>query len=198
MTDPVKPPSSGPGRATWTGVAIATGLVILWVAFLALFGPSVGVIGGPTSPDLAPPSRLGPPVDDPWTLHDLAGAPVDFASFRGRPILLNLWATWCPPCVAEMPSLAALAANPKMKGVAILCVSVDGSIEAPRRYVQGKGWTMTMLHATDVPGPFLTDGIPATFLLDPSGRVVASEIGGAKWDDPSVVAFFAKWADPGK
>ena len=198
MTDPLRA-TSGPGKATWRAVAIGVALLTAWTLFLAFFGPR-GESGGFDPPRLggSPPSAR--PVDVAWTLHDLDGAPVDFASFRGRPVLLNLWATWCPPCVAEMPSLAKLAADPRMKGVAIVCVSVDGSREAPRRYVEGKGWTMTMLHSTDidVPGPFKTDGIPATFILDPDGRVVASEMGAARWDDPSVIDFFAKWAGLGK
>ena len=181
------------------GVLIALALVLAWVAFITLFGPSGG------SGDNLPPPRLdgsavanaGQPMNDRWPLEDLDGKPVDFASFRGRPVLVNLWATWCPPCVAEMPSLARLAADPRMKDVAVVCVSVDGSREAPRRFVEGKGWPMTLLHTAEgVPAAFLTDGIPATFILDPAGRVVASETGAARWDDPSVFAFFARWNKP--
>ena len=193
MTDPQPAPApSQPRSSSWRTVVIAAALLTGWVAFLYLLGPQRGDgLEPPRLEELRPSSR---PVETVWPLHDLNGAPVDFASFRGRPVLVNLWATWCPPCVAEMPSIARLAADPRMKGVAVVCVSVDDSREAPRRFVEGKGWTMTMLHADEgVPGAFHSDGIPATFLLDPEGRVVASEVGAAKWDDPSVVAFFDRW-----
>jgi len=180
----------------WRSVGIALAVVAAWAAFLIFFGPTGGA-GRLAPPRLEAPLGQAPRGDVAWTLSDLDGKPVDFATFRGRPVLLNLWATWCPPCVAEMPSIAALAADPKMEGVAIVCVSLDGSREAPRRFAEGKGWKMTMLHADDVPPPFLTDGIPATFVLDPEGRVVASEMGAAKWDDPSVIALLTKLAGRG-
>ncbi|WP_435018704.1 redoxin family protein [Tundrisphaera sp. TA3] len=196
MTEP-QPTRSGPGGVSWRAVAIGFALALAWAGYLAVFGPSGGE-GGLEPPRLGGGSATAGPVDVAWTLSDLDGKPVEFASFRGRPILLNLWATWCPPCVAEMPSIAKLAADPRMKDVAVVCVSVDGSRQAPRRYAEGKGWAMTMLHATGVPDPFLTDGIPATFIIDPSGRVVASEMGAARWDDPSVFDYFARWSAPAK
>ncbi len=183
-----------PPIRTWFFVALA--LTLAWVTYLALFGPSPEA-GGLEPPGLAPLDR---PIrtEYAWPLRDLDDKPADFARFRGRPVLLNLWATWCGPCLEEMPAIANLAADPRIKaaGVAVVCVSTDESPEALRRYVAGKPWEMTILRATSLPREFATKGIPATFLIAPDGRVVAAQVGSAKWDHPSVVAFLEKLAPP--
>ena len=172
--------------ARWAVLII--GLAVLWIAFLMLFGP----IGG--SGDL-PPELVGTgttePADYAWKLTDLDGQSLTFERFRGRPDLLNIWATWCPPCREEMPSLARLADDARIKraGVAVVCVSVDDSPEPVRTYLSDKKFVMTMLHAPDgaLPGVFRTDGIPATFLIAPDGRITAQQLGGAEWDNPQVI-----------
>ena len=187
------------GQSFFRWAPIALGLAVVWFAYLALFGPRSNSVNGLSPPNLQG-TALKAPADYDWKLRDINDAPVDFAQFRGRPVLLNLWATWCPPCRAEMPSIAALADNPqiKAKGVAIVCVSTDESAETLRQFVTGKPWAMTMLRATAIPSVFATDGIPATFLIAPDGRVVASEIGAARWDDPSVISFLENLAKPTK
>ena len=62
--------------------------------------------------------------------------------------------------------------------------------------MRDKKWPMTVLRATELPDVFLTDGIPATFLIAPDGRIAASEVGAARWDDPSVVEFLERLAAP--
>ncbi len=178
-------------------LVVVAALALTWLAYLWAFGPRVGT--GTLEPPALRGLGLTRPAEFAWALRDLDEAPVDFARFRGRPILLNLWATWCPPCVEEMPSIALLANHPglKAKGVAFVCVSVDESAEALRRFVKGKPWAMTILRATSIPPAFQTEGIPATFLIAPDGLIVAAEIGSARWDDPSVVAFLEKLAVPG-
>ncbi len=168
---------------------IGLGLTIAWVATLALLLPKGDGPGPAGPPTLEPPT--GPArTSFAWPLRDLDDKAVNFDQFRGRPVFLNLWATWCGPCLEEMPSIARLAADPKVRaaGVAIVCVSADQSPEALRRYVAGKAWPMTVLRATALPAEFMTDGIPATFLIAPDGRIVARHVGAARWDDPSVVA----------
>lgn len=131
-----------------------------------------------------------------WTLEDLDGKPVSFETFRGRTVFLNVWATWCGPCRAEMPSIARLAADPAVAklDVAFVCASTDDDAKIVKGYLDGKDWPMTFLRATRLPAPFLTEGIPATFIIDPSGKIVASEVGGAEWDETRVVAVLQKAA----
>ena len=185
-----------PKSATRKWMAIGLAALLAWVIFLATSNQVIrpGELGAPS----LQASGVPRPADFRWTLLDLDDKPVDFESFRGRPILLNLWATWCPPCLAEMPSIAHLAANQRLKdkGVVFVCVSTDDSAEKLRGFLKDKDWGMTILRATSIPPAFQTEGIPATFLIAPDGRIATAEVGSARWDDPSVVDFLEELAKP--
>ena len=132
---------------------------------------------------------IGGKADFAWTLTTLDGQPVELAKYRGRPIFLNIWATWCGPCMREMPSIAALASNPRLAGkVEFLCVSVDETIEPVQAYAERTKPPMTILRAaSEPPTIFRTEGIPATFVIAPDGRIVQSVVGGDDWNAPAVV-----------
>jgi thiol-disulfide isomerase/thioredoxin len=172
---------------TWWYVGLL--FVAFWAVFLLRFNP----ISPDNGPELAG-TGLAQPADYSWRLFDLDGGPVEFSRFKGKAVFLNVWATWCGPCVREMPSIAALASNPKLKDVAFVCASTDDSADTVKRFLAGKNWPMTVLRATDLPPVFATDGIPATFLIAPDGRVASSQIGSADWNDPKVVAFLESLA----
>ncbi len=133
--------------------------------------------------------KPGGEADYSWRIEDLDGKTSTLEKYKGKPIFLNVWATWCGPCRQEMPSIARLAANPKLKDVAFLCVSQDQSMAEVKGYLARVGaQPMTMLHSVSpAPGPFQSDGIPATFVIAPDGRIVRTQIGSIDWDDPKVV-----------
>jgi thiol-disulfide isomerase/thioredoxin len=178
-------PGAGSGRS-WLLIGLV--FVLFWVLYLALFGPR-------NRPALESSGTSQPAAYD-WSLFDLKDQPVRFSRFQGKPLFLNIWATWCGPCVDEMPSIARLAEHPKLKGKGFefVCVSTDDSSEAVRRFLVGKPWSMTFLRADKLPGVFLTDGIPATFIIAPDGRIAATQIGSTDWDGPDVVNFLEKIA----
>jgi thiol-disulfide isomerase/thioredoxin len=188
MTEP-EPRS---GRIWWI---LALAFVSGWCLFLYVFGPTV-----PLEPPLLEGTGMGLPADYNWTPHDLEGRPVPFARFRGKAVFLNIWATDCPPCLEELPSIARLARSPRLDRVAFVCVSTDDDAETVRRFLSGKDWPMTFLRADagELPAVFNAEGggIPATYLIAPDGRVAASVVGSAKWDDPSVVDFLERLAKP--
>ena len=97
-----------------------------------------------------------------------------------------------------MPSIDKLARNPRLQGknIEFVCVSTDESTEAVRQYVAGKNWSMTILRTDKVPSVFYSDGIPATFVIAPDGRIAAFEVGAADWNEPHVVEFLEKLAAP--
>jgi thiol-disulfide isomerase/thioredoxin len=180
-------PNPGSSRTWWI---VALVFVSGWCLYLYFFGPR--------QPEQHPApmlegTSLSKPADYTWNLYDLEGQTVSLGKYRGKTVFLNLWATWCPPCVAELPSIARLARTPQLENVAFLCVSTDQDLETVRQYVKGKDWRMTILHATDLPVAFrVSNAIPTTFLIAPDGRIAASYVGGAEWDDPSVVEFIAR------
>jgi thiol-disulfide isomerase/thioredoxin len=119
----------------------------------------------------------------------LAGSPVDFASYRGKVLVLNFWATWCTPCVAEMPGLERLWEATADLGVAFACVTSE-ELDEVRRFVEERNLKLPVLLAEgETPELFRVRSIPATFVIDRTGLVVMRHRGAAAWDDDSVVAF---------
>src|SRR5438876_538571 len=106
-------------RRTWLIVGVV--FAATWVLYLFVFGPRQGV--RPLPPPRLEGSGLAPPADYGWTLYGLDGSPVEFARFQGKPVFLNLWATWCPPCRDELPAIDNLASNPRLKGVSFVCAA---------------------------------------------------------------------------
>ena len=155
-------------------------LVLLFVVFGGTFLTIRSVTRKPSAGKMA---------DYSWIVTDLDGKPVAMESFRDRPVFLNVWATWCPPCVTEMPSIARLSQNPKLKDVAFLCVSVDDTIESVQSFFATLRPPMTVLHARGpTPEIFETGAYPSTFLIAPGGRIIQSQVGSRDWDSPEIIA----------
>lgn len=182
-------------RLHWWQIGLVA--AVAWVLFLQVFGPKPGM--GPIGPagNLPAPrlvNETGPrQLDDyQWRLLDLKGGLVDFKGFAGKVVFLNVWATWCPPCVAELPSIANLVSNSNLKteDMVFLCVSVDDSPETARRFLQEKKLDLPVYTpAAGLPRAFQTEGIPATFVVGKDGRLLVAEMGAARWDAPEVVDF---------
>jgi thiol-disulfide isomerase/thioredoxin len=162
--------------------------LLFWVGYLSFFGPKRRAVLQGTA--------LSEPAVYDWSLLDLNDQPVGFARFKGKTIFLNIWATWCGPCVGEMPSIARLAKDRrfKEKQVEFVCVSVDASAEPVRKFLADKDWSMTFLRADKLPPVYQSDGIPTTFVIAPDGRIAASELGATDWDQPAVADFLLKLA----
>jgi len=176
---------SGPNRS-WLIIALV--FLGFWVVYLTFFAP------GNRRP--LEGSGIDLPADYNWKLEDLGEQPVQFSRFKGKTVFLNIWATWCGPCVGEMPSIARLAENPRLKGknIEFVCVSTDDSTATVVRFVRDKNWPMTVLRSESLPPVFLTEAIPATYIITPGGRIVAAEVGANDWDKAEVVAFLEKAA----
>ena len=123
------------------------------------------------TPDPVPTALLH--VDAPnFELPDAAGHTVSLREQKGHPVLVNFWATWCPPCVEEVPSLEAMAANIEGTDLRILAVSVDDDWAAIRKFFV-KGTKIGVLLDKDhtVPKTFGTTQYPETYFVDSAGQV---------------------------
>jgi len=130
-----------------------------------------------------------------FTLPDLHGRTYRLADLRGKVVFLNLWATWCPPCRMEMPSMEALYKRLENRDFVMLAVAEDeGGAAAVGPFVREVGITFPVLldpEATVAPRYGAT-GYPETFIIDRNGRVVNHTIGPAEWDSEEMVAYFER------
>ncbi|MCP4626817.1 MAG: TlpA family protein disulfide reductase [bacterium] len=125
-------------------------------------------------------------------LEEVNGAEIDISDFRGNIVFLNFWATWCPSCVTEMPSMEKLHRKFKEKDFAVVAVSIQDSAAAVKRFFKQNQLTYTALldsAGKTVPG-FGIRAIPTTLLLDKSGRIFGRIMGPREWDSRESVAMF--------
>jgi thiol-disulfide isomerase/thioredoxin len=139
-------------------------------------------------PDPLPESLRSGPTPD-FQLPDARGTLTSLKQQVGHPVFLNFWATWCPPCVDEIPALEDLARRLKGTDMRLLAVSVDDSWDPIRRFF-AKGSDIGVLLDTshDVPKKFGTEKYPETFLLDAAGRIRYYFINKRDWSRPEAVA----------
>ena len=120
------------------------------------------------APEERPPFRVD------FTLPDVQGHLVRLADLRGRPVLINIWATWCYPCREEMPSMNALYKDYGVKGLAMVAIATDtGGKPVVAPFLQAYGLTFpVLLDPQNMVGTQLqVPGIPTSYLLDKRGRV---------------------------
>jgi cytochrome c biogenesis protein CcmG/thiol:disulfide interchange protein DsbE len=110
---------------------------------------------------------------------DLDGNPIRLADLRGRPVIVNFWASWCGPCVEEFPLLEAAAQRHRADGLALVGIVFRDNSEAARAFMQrmGAGWPAAMDPGEDIAERYGIYGPPETFFIDPEGVVAARQIG---------------------
>lgn len=118
------------------------------------------------------------------------GKTIRLAHLRGQVVFLNFWATWCPPCRVEMPSMEQLHREFKDQGLAVLAVDIRESPTQVARFMKEFRLSFPALLDTDgeVASRYRVQGIPATALIDHSGRIVGAVVGPRKWSSPEAKA----------
>lgn len=152
-------------KARWL-IPLALGLALLWV----------------THPTRRPAVRLptGNVAMPAWQMTDLSGVTVSSTNFSGKVLVLNFWATWCPPCREELPDLNAFHGANQTNGVVVIGASVDeGDREVVKRFAERNGLKYPIVFAT--PEIQLQFGnvtlLPTTFVMDREGRMAARFLG---------------------
>lgn len=133
----------------------------------------------------------------PFSVKTLAGADAGVSALAGKVVLLNFWATWCPPCRTEMPSIQVL--HEKLKGSAfeVMAISVAEKPATVTEFLKSNPYTFPMYldESGSASAPFASRGIPTTFLLDKQGRAIAAIVGARSYDGPELVALFRSLAE---
>ena len=121
-----------------------------------------------------------------FTLKDLSGRSIALSSFKGKVVLLNFWATWCPPCRAEMPGLNKLYNELKNRGFVIVAVSTDRSISQVKDFLEKNKVDFPVLFDENRTAAKLyrVFSMPTTFLIDRNGTVIEKFYGEYSWTEP--------------
>ena len=179
-------------RACW-----GRGRILSILLLSACTSPQSG-LRSPTPGEGTPslPSMVGPtgivvhgPADYDWTIQTPEGERVRLEAYRGRVLFINVWASWCAPCVAEMASIQRLRDSLRETGVEFLLVSPEAP-EPVERFLRRYGYDLPVfLEVGDMPEAFGLRALPTTFVVDRSGNIVLKHRGAADWDDDAVRAF---------
>lgn len=144
---------------------------------------------------LMPSVKKGDPAPD-FSLKDIDGEEVKLSGLRGKVVFLNFWATWCPPCLEEIPSINLLKERFNRDDFVILAVNIDKTPGSEiKKFVKEKGLNFRVLldPGEDVSAKkYGITGVPETFLIDRDGRVVERYIGPRDWADEKFINEFNK------
>jgi thiol-disulfide isomerase/thioredoxin len=123
-------------------------------------------------------------------LKDLDGKPQDIARYRGKVVVLNFWATWCTPCVKEMPALQRLSEKLSTEPFALVTVNFGESEKQIRPFMEKLGVRFPVLLDRDMRAtePWVDKGLPTTFVIDSNQKIRYRVLGDFEWDAPEVEA----------
>ncbi len=135
--------------------------------------------------DALPQAAAAPPL----ALSDLGGKTHSLDDLRGKVVLVNFWASWCQPCIAEMPSMQRLAERMKDQPFVLLAVNVEESKTTVRRFKKLLKLDFTTLLDTHgaVAGDWQVAFYPTSYLIDPDGRIRYVVRGALEWDEPDII-----------
>ncbi len=175
--------------------SIGAAALLLASASYAAEPPKFAGLAGDFSP-------IDPPEESPAApFEDSMGQPVTIESFHGKVVLLNIWATWCPPCVAEMPALDKLQADLGGEGLEVVAVSTDAQgIKKSAPFFRRAGIThLEIFNDTRaaLPQALKVTGLPISVLIDRDGHVVGRMEGPAQWDSPEAKALIEHYLKGG-
>jgi len=180
-----------PAQFPWASVLIvAGGLLIGLAAGLIVFyglpasAPAQSAVSLPTQPGAAatvmpaPAPVVGAPAPD-FTLADLSGASVSLAGYKGQVVVLNFWATWCPPCKVEMPTLEQHYTDYMAQGLVVVGVEAGESKAEVQAFATNQRLTFPILpdEKATVTDMYRVSALPTTFVIDRQGLIVQQHLG---------------------
>jgi len=135
-------------------------------------------------------SLEGRPLASDFELQDIDGNTHRLSDYRGKALIVNFWATWCPPCREEMPSMQRAWEKLEQEGILMLAVNVGEDDDTIFQFTANYPVEFPLLMDRDstVIGEWPVRGLPTTFVVDPQGRLVYRAIGGRAWDDEDLLA----------
>jgi cytochrome c biogenesis protein CcmG, thiol:disulfide interchange protein DsbE len=138
------------------------------------------------------PPRIGSAARD-FAVQD-SDRKVSLNQFRGQVVILNFWATWCPPCVEELPSMATMQDRMRSKGIVVLGVSIDVDEDAYHRFLKARSVNFLTVRDPEqkVAALYGTTGWPESYIIDREGVLRRKFVGAVDWNSPEVIDFLNK------
>lgn len=138
------------------------------------------------------PRRIGEAAPD-FSVQD-SDRKIELSQFRGQVVVLNFWATWCPPCNEELPSLMTMQDRTRSRGVVVLGISIDVDGDAYHRFLKQRGVNFVTVRDPEekISGMYGTHGWPETFIIDRQGVLRRKVVGPINWNSPEVMEFLSR------
>lgn len=171
------------------------------LATVALFSFSLALMAGCSSPStetkeekltssVENQARYSDKLPD-FSVTDLEGNVVNISSFKGKKVFVNLWATWCPPCRREIPSIEKLYSKANKQNAVFLLISLDDNFEVARKYAEKTGMKVPIFYpAENLPALFNVDGIPTSFIFNEKGELTRIVNGSDDFDSKEYLKIF--------
>lgn len=167
----------------WKKEIKSWGIMLSVVAFLYFTGLLPVIIGGLQSvllstglikPNIEAPDLIDQQFDYRGEFLTFDGNQIDLESYRGKTLFINLWASWCGPCRAEMPHISELYKSVKNEpNLEFLMIGIDNDIKKSQKFLEGKSWAFPTAHASYGLNQSLQSGsIPTTLVVSPAGKIV--------------------------
>ncbi len=138
-----------------------------------------------------PVTALAESLYDKLPVTTLEGDAVDLNQYKGRLVLLNFWATWCPPCIKEMPSMQRLQDQFSEQEFQVVAVNLAQNATTVESFLMEQEFEFTLPVYLDEKGQGFKDlelqGMPSSFLIDQQGQILETIVGGREWDEPKTV-----------
>jgi peroxiredoxin len=161
---------------------------ITLLAAVFLYTATAGCSAGTGRGQLVPIPDL--PVAPAFDLAGPDGKRVRLSDFLGKPLIVNFWATWCPPCRAEMPSIQRAWEQLQGEGIGVIAINVGEDADTIRQFTDRSPVTFPLPMDLDsrVVQSWPVRGLPTTFVVDPEGRLAYIATGEREWDDPDLLS----------
>lgn len=165
-------------------IVIITGVATLCFGLIACSsGGSNPFITNPAPTETANRASEGNSPLPALAMTDAAGNAVSLQSFRGKKVFVNLWASWCPPCRAEMPSIQNLFNSVDTSRIAFVLLSYDENPDKSLQFMKREKLSLPVYFPAEQPPLlFQPDGIPATFIFDEAGNIIKQNMGADNYD----------------
>ncbi len=177
----------------WKKELKSWGLILSVFAFLYFTGLITPIMGGLQSlllatgikkPKITLVNKETQTFDYSGRFVDMEGKPVNLSDFKGKTVFINLWATWCPPCRAEMPHIEDMYQKVKdTENLEFLMIALDKEFEKSKKFIDDKEFTFPVVHASyGLNQSLQSESIPTTLVVNPSGEIIFYQEGMSNFD----------------